>query len=273
MPIPLVGAMLGSAAIGAAGSWFSGKQSSDAAEDQYKHRYQWQMQDMKKAGLNPMLAISNAPPNVPQPSFENIGEGAIKGYSAAQQVRLAKAQEDATRATENKTLTEAKEKEMQNLMTETSPQFRAAAKAKQDMSEGRGTGISETSAKSWELETTGKQAVIDTAKKQMERTDLDMKLMNQSYDWNRDIQPLLRKEQEYINRAKEAGLSELEAAAEFWDAVGMGGKALETILDIIPGGEAISRMLMKKKHVIGKTTVTRRGPGGTVTDQSYSYGE
>lgn len=46
-----------------AGSLFSGKQASDEAEENrdfqektYRNRYQWTMQDMKLAGLNPILA-------------------------------------------------------------------------------------------------------------------------------------------------------------------------------------------------------------------------
>jgi len=73
---------LGGALIGAAGSIYSGKQSADFAEKAYKHRYQWQMKDMQKAGLNPMLAFSNVSPNVPQPNFPNIGESAAHGAQA-----------------------------------------------------------------------------------------------------------------------------------------------------------------------------------------------
>lgn len=77
-----IGAVAGGI-IGAAGSYFSGKQSADAAEYNYKHRYQWQMKDLEKAGLNPMLVIGQSPPNVPQPNFPNIGEGAAHGAQAA----------------------------------------------------------------------------------------------------------------------------------------------------------------------------------------------
>lgn len=84
---PVAGAL-----VGAAGSIFSSKQSADFAERSYKHRYQWQVKDLQKAGLNPMLAVSQGAPNVAQPTFQNVGEGAIKGFSAAAAARVASAQ-------------------------------------------------------------------------------------------------------------------------------------------------------------------------------------
>lgn len=92
---PLLGAIAGPVAggiVGAAGSWFSGKSAADAAEENYKHRYQWQVKDLKKAGLNPMLAVSQGAPNVPQPQFPDIGEGALKGAAVGVQAQLAKKQ-------------------------------------------------------------------------------------------------------------------------------------------------------------------------------------
>lgn len=80
------------AGIGAAGSIFAGSQSANAARENYKHRYQWQVKDLQKAGLNPMLAVTNGAPNVPQPHFPDVGEAAVKGASSAIQARLAKAQ-------------------------------------------------------------------------------------------------------------------------------------------------------------------------------------
>lgn len=98
MPLPVAAAMLGSAAIGAAGSLFSGKQSADFAEESYKHRYQWMVKDLQKAGLNPMLAVQQGAGNVPQAQFPNAGEGAVKGASAAMQARLLQAQAENTKA-------------------------------------------------------------------------------------------------------------------------------------------------------------------------------
>jgi len=86
-----VGAV-GGGVLGAVGSYFSGKSAEKFAERSYKHRYQWQMKDMRKAGLNPMLAFSQGAPNVPQPSYPDIGEGFNKGASGASSRSLQRSQ-------------------------------------------------------------------------------------------------------------------------------------------------------------------------------------
>lgn len=89
------GAAIGGA-LGAAGALGSTAQSARAVRVGYKHRYQWQMQDMRKAGLNPMLAVGQAPPQPNKPDVANVGEAAVKGASAgssaAQQRKLVAAQ-------------------------------------------------------------------------------------------------------------------------------------------------------------------------------------
>lgn len=89
MPAIIGGAMVGGALIGGVGSAISNKQAADQAETNYKHRYQWQIKDLKKAGLNPMLAYMNAAPNVPQAPVENVGEAAVKGGQMASSAAMA----------------------------------------------------------------------------------------------------------------------------------------------------------------------------------------
>lgn len=92
MALPLIGAGLGSViggTVGALGGLFSAKSSRDFAEESYKHRYQWQVKDMQKAGLNPMLAFSQGAPNVPQPNIPNIGESVTHGAQAGAAVAQA----------------------------------------------------------------------------------------------------------------------------------------------------------------------------------------
>jgi len=86
-----IGAIAGGL-IGAAGSFFSGKSAQDNAKENYKKRYQWQVQDMKKAGLNPMLAFSQGAPNVPQAAVPDWGDAATKGAGVGSAVALNKQQ-------------------------------------------------------------------------------------------------------------------------------------------------------------------------------------
>jgi len=55
----------------------------------YRHRYQYQMEDMRKAGLNPILSYAQAPPTGPGGSIPNlvaadIAGGAAKGAAAGE---------------------------------------------------------------------------------------------------------------------------------------------------------------------------------------------
>lgn len=105
-----VGAAIGAAAAGAAISGgiahFSGKslQSDQQAfnERAYRNRFQWSMEDMRKAGLNPILAAnmglggtSSATSGIPS---TNAGTSAVQGARIAAELRLLEAQERKTGA-------------------------------------------------------------------------------------------------------------------------------------------------------------------------------
>lgn len=69
----------GGAAIGLAGDLIGAGISSAQAgaqrrfqERMYKHRYQYQMEDMQKAGLNPILAAGSQPPGPPAGAMGKI---------------------------------------------------------------------------------------------------------------------------------------------------------------------------------------------------------
>ena len=77
------------AASGIAGGMFQQSSAKAAAakqmqfqKDSYQHRYQWQMDDMRKAGLNPILAYSQGPPGGPAGASytpQNIGASGVAG--------------------------------------------------------------------------------------------------------------------------------------------------------------------------------------------------
>jgi hypothetical protein len=77
-------------------------QSRQAAhtERMYKHRYQWQMEDMAKAGLNPILAYRQSPPGPTGigGASSNIASAAATGVSSAVALRRVKAEIDNIRA-------------------------------------------------------------------------------------------------------------------------------------------------------------------------------
>lgn len=214
------------AAIGAAGSIYSGRQSARFAQDSYKQRYQWQVKDLKKAGLNPMLAYSQGAPNVPQAEFENIGEGAMKGFSAAQQVRLVKQQYNNAVATEQDTMQSARGKKLANDILEATPEYQDAAKTVLDTGAiGRGA----TAAKRVELDFQERQARINNLAEQT----VGHKLSNQQLE---KIQPVLLKIEKLRAKGMSADLIEKEVNAEWFEALGATdkyGPALKMLLMFI----------------------------------------
>lgn len=229
MVIPVGAALLGSAAIGAAGSWFSGSQSAKAAEGNYKHRYQWQVKDLQKAGLNPMLAVSNGAPNVPQPQFENIGEGALKGVSTAMAAKLVGEQYESQKAVTNKTIAEGERIGMENQMMRASPLYQDAIKAV-DPTTGV-QGQSARAAERWdaELAVVREQAqnlVADRGLKslQAELAQRDVNLKDVQVKYADELAQIEKRYREAMAKAAEAGVPAAQAEAAFWQDAGELGK-------------------------------------------------
>lgn len=77
-----------------AGNLLSGSANAKQAERNYKHRYQWEVQDLKKAGLNPSLAYGHNAPIPPVQPLEPLGDSAVKGAQAASSARQSQLQAD-----------------------------------------------------------------------------------------------------------------------------------------------------------------------------------
>ncbi len=79
------------------------------ARKNYKHRFQWSMEDMRKAGLNPILAAggglggSGAMGNVPPAATPDVGRNITAARQVGNQKRLWNAQIEATTAQAAKT--------------------------------------------------------------------------------------------------------------------------------------------------------------------------
>jgi hypothetical protein len=205
MPIPVAAAMLGSAAIGAAGSLFSGKQSADFATESYKHRYQWQVKDLQKAGLNPMLAVSQGAPNVPQPSFPNPGEGAVKGAAVGIQGALAKAQ-------------------MENVRADTDLKGSATALNIASAREASiRSGISEASlpfaAQQAEVSALTADRQFQILGRQLEKLGFETGSARLTLEQQEKIMPHLLEAQKLINAGMSAELVKKQVKARLWDIV------------------------------------------------------
>jgi len=108
---------LGGAAIGAAGSlagsalnYASAQDAMKFSERSYKHRYQWTMADMRKAGLNPIFAykgIGTGSPAGVSANFNNPLSGAATGAKAGYDIATAKEQFDLLKNQRYKTDREA----------------------------------------------------------------------------------------------------------------------------------------------------------------------
>lgn len=92
---------IGAAAISGLGSYFSAKQSQANAREQmafqkemYQNRHQYEVDDLRKAGLNPILSAGGQPPTVSGaqgsvPDYGNAVAQGINAYSAKAQARKA----------------------------------------------------------------------------------------------------------------------------------------------------------------------------------------
>lgn len=93
MPFGAIAGGLIGGAFGLGGALLQNSASASAARDQmrfqermFKNRYQYQMADMRAAGLNPMLSYSSSPPAAPAGAMYqpvNVAEPAQKGIETA----------------------------------------------------------------------------------------------------------------------------------------------------------------------------------------------
>lgn len=89
-------AAAGGSALSSAASIYESKRNRDFQKASYKHRYRWQMKDMKAAGLNPILAGNLGAGGAlsgSQASISDLGQAAASGSSAKASNRMATKQE------------------------------------------------------------------------------------------------------------------------------------------------------------------------------------
>lgn len=206
MAVWSAGALVAGAAISAYGSSSTNAKSIRAQRDLYQHRYQWQMEDMQKAGLNPMLSFQQAPPSVSAPNLSNpyasVGDAVSKVPSAVMAYKQQQENLYLTRAQGNKAMAEG------DLADKQARQIEAT------------TPYSGTSAA---LSVQNATQQLDNLKLTAENLQRDLRAKDQTYVTQQQLQPLLVEYQKYMNAAAKASIPEKEAEAKFWTSV-PGGK-------------------------------------------------
>lgn len=241
----IIGA-LGGAAIGALGAQSASAKSAAFAKEAAQNRYTWMVADLKRAGLNPMLAYGNSPGNAAQPNFENVGEAAVRGAAGgssarltAEQTKVATETANAQRASANNTMAQTKAQEQQNLITEASPQYQSA---KATVGEhGQVTGASAASVERWtaDLDVTKKQAEslaantkLSGLQSELAKGQVDLQAIQLKYaDELQLIETAYRKA---MKDAAVAGVPSAQADAAFWSDAGALGKLAIFMRNTLP---------------------------------------
>lgn len=210
-----IGAVAGGI-IGAAGSYLSGQSSARYAERSYKHRYRWMVNDLKKAGLNPMLAVSQGPGSPPQPDFPNVGEAAVEGAATGAQA-----------ASAAQLL-----REQTNLLEAQGRQAREGAR-KTELEADYQQVVNNNSARRLGLEMDLLDAQLEKVTKETQQVIANTKGQNIANLREEQLAPLLVAYQKTMNQARQLGLSRDQAEAKFFDTVGAAAPMAPTILRLL----------------------------------------
>lgn len=221
MPWGQVVGGIASGALSGGGAMAAGAASARAMKRSYQHRYQWTVNDLKKAGLNPMLTIQQGAPVPQSPEMPNVGaaavEGATKGAAAVSAVKLAKEQITNTAFDTNLKNEQA---------------GAAAAQARASDSQAR-LNNAEASLKEAKIPYSAKNAEVEslTLDRQFQIMGRDLEIKGYQSGMSLielqnlpDVKRLQLEYQNLTNQALRLGMSERQADAAFWEGVEEGGK-------------------------------------------------
>lgn len=228
------GAAIGQAAGDIIGGWSAGEQSRRTSERMYTHRYQWQMKDLRKAGLNPMLSISNAPPVPAQPIVPDMSQIGSRTGSAYRAARLNDAEVHVARAQEQGVIASARKTNAEAQILENSP---------------------EHSAGNWMRRQTMFEDLQRKLRVEVESLEQDLKGKKLQYATDEELKPLIVSYQRWMAEAARLGIPEAAANARYWEAAGVGGVVARKVLDAVPGGDLVRKVFDRGGR---GTTIPRR---------------
>lgn len=216
---------LGLEAVGGiAGAISSGRQAHKQRQFErkmYRHRYQWAVEDVKAAGLNPAMLYGGGAGSVPSVSAQQR-ENPVRGIAnSALQLMLAK-------------------REMQNVDADT--ELKLATAISQRESARGSAALADTYEQ--QAEFSGQTAAANLSNlikqgeyigSQIKNLEADSRLKGQTLEFNKELQPLLVRAQSLANAIQQYNLPEAAASAKLWEELGGSGKLVEMVLDKVPG--------------------------------------
>ncbi|QXP08048.1 MAG: DNA pilot protein [Arizlama microvirus] len=250
-----IGSLIGAVAGPIVGGLFgrSGQQSANATNVRLaKENRDWEermsstaiqrrVTDLKAAGLNPMLAYSDAAstPTSTAARVENANQG------------LTEAARDATTAVTQRMQRKAIEANIVNTDANTQKALaEAALNIQMKEKAGYETAIAANTAGNVHLLTEDLNTRIHKTYMEIQNLIGDRDIKDLSIQQQREMMPLLIEAKELENQAAALGLPEARASADFWNSVGGPGKALSAISSGVNIGKALGGLLNKPSKML-----------------------